>query len=92
MLASLGSLGAWTGLLAAHYVETGHLADEAKSHEEDADTLYKFLVPGLAMMVLAFPVAILGVHMDSVAVIFLGELSFFSGFAIGHYGLSRKFF
>lgn len=92
LLASAGSLFAWLGLLSAHYLETGQLADKAESHAYKVDPIYPVLVLGVFMMVAAFPTAILGVHMDSSGVIFAGELTFFSGFAVGHYGLARCFF
>lgn len=90
LLVSIASLSTWIGFLIAHYLETGKLVDRLNSETPKAETKHLLLVLGLAMMVFAFPIAIWGVYLDSPLIIFGGELTFFSGFSIGHYGLDGK--
>lgn len=92
VLPSIGAFFAWAGFLAAHRLETGRLLDEPRPGSHQHDLRYAPLSAGILMMVVAFPVAILGVHLDAVHVIMVGELLFFSGFAISHAGLTGNLY
>ncbi len=93
LLTTAGAFLAWTGFILAHRVETGRFVDAPRP---DAGTTverqHRYLVPGILMMVVAFPVASLGIHLDAVPVILAGELTFFTGFVIGHHGLTGSLY
>lgn len=92
LLTTTGAFLAWTGFILAHRVETGRFVDAPRADTGTVERQHRYLVPGILMMVAAFPVASLGIHLDAVPVILAGELTFFTGFVIGHHGLTGSLY
>ncbi|MDY6762084.1 MAG: hypothetical protein SVY41_03470 [Candidatus Nanohaloarchaea archaeon] len=87
---ALGSLAAWTAFITAHRFETGRFVDPPGG--DHTVPSYPLLGLGLLMMIVAFPVAIFGVHTDLPVVILAGELLFFTGWVVSHDGLTGSLY
>lgn len=92
LLTTTGAFLAWSGFILAHRVETGRFVDPPRADTGTTGRRPGRLAIGILMMVVAFPVASFGIHLDSVLVILAGELTFFSGFVIGHHGLTGSLY
>lgn len=86
------ALVAWGGYLLAHYYATGQFIDPGsvtREFELPDRTEYRVAIAGgSCLLVVAVPVGIYGMHLDSLLVTGSGVTTFLTGYYITHYAMS----